>query len=171
MAKEKINKGREKNGQFSKGNTFGVGRNPIFAYADELKEACDKYFEWADNNPWIKNDVVRGGDNAGMLLQTPTQRPYTLIAMCHHIGIDVKTWYEYEKLDGFTQICTYMREKIDNQQLEGAMIGAFNASITARRLGLSDKKVLEGGDPNKPIQTNITTKVIFEDYTEKKKDD
>ena len=161
-------KGRAKNGRFTKGNNIGVGRNPIFKKPEELEEVCLAYFEWADENPWIKNDVVRGGDAAGTPLQIPTQRPYTFIGLCQHLGISKECWKDYAVKNGFSDLCTRVRDKINNQQVEGALVGAFNASLTARIQGIADKKQHEGGDPSKPIHNEVVTKVVFEDYTKQK---
>lgn len=168
MAKKTINKGRTKDGKFTKGNDIGTGRKLIFETPKELETACNSYFDWADENPWIKNDVVRGGDMAGTPLQIPTQRPYTLIALCQHIKITKECFKQYAERDGFITLCTRVRDRIDNQQIEGALVGAFNASLTARIQGIADKKQHEGGDPNKPIHNEVVTKVIFEDYSKQK---
>ena len=160
-AKKTASTGRTKDGKFAEGNSIGTGRNPIFKTPEELEKDCISYFEWADNNPWIKTDVVRGGDNAGMLLEIPTQRPYTLIGLCQHIKITKETFNEYAKKDGFSNLCTRVRDKINNQQIEGALVGSFNPSLTARIQGIADKKQHEGGDPNKPIHNEVVTKVVF----------
>lgn len=115
-----------------------LGRPPIFNEPEELEKVALEYFKWADSNPWVKTDAIRGGERAGELVYIPTQRPYTLIALCHHIGMNVDTWYEYEKKTGFSEITTWVREKIRNQKMEGATVGAFNSNIIARELGLRD---------------------------------
>jgi len=161
-----MSKNRKPNGQFAPGNKLGQGKPLSYPTPESLEKACLDYFEWAEDTPWIKKDAVRGGENAGMLVEIPLERPFTLTALCQHLGITRTTWGDYEKRDGYSNICTYIREKIDNQQLEGAMVGCFNASITARRLGLTDKKVIEGGDEDKPV--SMVTKVIFENYAKDK---
>lgn len=145
MAKKiEENEGRTPDGKFKEGNKISVGNNggrPVkFATPEELKAFCKNYFEWADQNPWIKNDVVKGGEFAGTPLQIPTQRPYTLIALCHSMGIARSTWKEYENKPEFMEVTTWAIEKINNQQVEGAMVGAFNANLTARLQGISDKQ-------------------------------
>jgi len=116
------------------------GRPNIFKTPEDLENAALAYFTWCNDTPWIKTDVIRSGDRAGELLSIPTQRPYTIIAMCHHIGIDVKTFYNYEKNPEFFHITTHIVNKIRNQKYEGAAVGAFNANIIARDLGLTDNQ-------------------------------
>lgn len=164
--------GRNKDGTFAKGNTISIGNEggaPLkFPTPQDLENSCNDYFTWADDNPWYKNDVVRGGEMAGTPLQIPTQRPYTLIGLCQHIGITKNCWKYYQERTEFFNLCTRVRDKINNQQVEGALVGAFNASLTARIQGIADKKQHEGGDPNKPIHNEVVTKVIFEDYSKQK---
>lgn len=119
---------REKNGRKKK-------ENP-----DSLWEAACNYFQWADENPWMKKDFVRGGDSAGRIVDLPTQRPYTIQEMCVHIGISVKTFETYGKNKDFLPITTHIREIIYAQKFSGAAVGAFNANIIARDLGLTDKQ-------------------------------
>lgn len=42
------------------------------------------------------------------------------------------------------EVTTYVEEIIRTQKFEGAAVGAFNANIIARDLGLSDKKEIDG---------------------------
>lgn len=148
------NDNRDKKGLFIKGNTVctGSGGRPLsFPTPKDFEIACNSYFKWADETPWIKNDVVRGGDLAGTPLKIPTQRPYTLIALCQHIGITKTCFKDYETKTDYSYLATQIRDKIENQQVEGALVGLFNANLTARLQGLADKKQHEGGDVNKPI--------------------
>jgi DNA-packaging protein gp3 len=152
------NKGRNEKGQFIEGNTLCIGnggRPLIFPTLEAFENACKSYFEWADANPWIKNDVVRGGDAAGTPLQIPTQRPYTLIALCHHIGITKTCFKDYETRTEFVDLCTRMRDKIDNQQIEGSLVGLFNANLTARIQGLVDEKHIKSENTNRNIGYDI----------------
>ncbi len=128
----------------SKGKEKNLGGRPlIFKSPEDLESVCEEYFDWCDDNPWYRSEAIKSGDRAGEIIKIPTQRPYTLIAMCQHININPDTWYEYEKRDGFSEITTRIHDKIRNQKFEGAAVGAFNANIIARDLGLSDKKELE----------------------------
>ncbi len=143
MASKKEHSGRDKAGRFIQGNKISVGNcggRPLkFKTPKLLGKKCDDYFDWVDNNPWIRKEVIKSGDLAGKIIDAPTQRPYTLNALCQYLGILTNCWRDYEQRSEFSRITTYVREIIDNQQFEGAMVGAFNASLTARRLGLTDK--------------------------------
>ncbi len=43
----------------------------------------------------------------------------------------------------FLMVIARIEETIETQQFEGACVGAFNANIIARKLGLSDKQELD----------------------------
>lgn len=130
-----------------KGNSFWKlrskhGRNKIFESPEMFKEAAYEYFEKCDSNPWNKMEVVKSGDNAGKLLPVPTQKPYTIQGLCIFLHIDEKTFWNYnkdEKYKDFFQVFTHVRDIIENNQMEGATVGAYNANIIARKLGLTDK--------------------------------
>lgn len=98
-----------------------------------------EYFQWCDKNPWIKKEAIKSGDYAGTLIDIPTQRPYTLEGLCLYLGISLNTFKNYQDRKGFMTVTTHVREIIDANQLEGAAVGAYNANIIARKLGLAEK--------------------------------
>ena len=130
--------GRSKQGKFTAGNKFGVG-STVKYNPQELASGCQNYFEWIHENPFFKTDVIRSGNNAGQILYIPVQRPMTLSGLLVYLGIVIKTWNDYSERNRHKDICAFVREIIDQNQLEGAMVGVFNPAITARRLGLVDK--------------------------------
>lgn len=129
---------------------------------EEFEAAWEEYFQWCDENPWMKNEAVKSGDSAGMIIQVPTARPYSEIGFCAYHGLgehyinqlgkrleDAET----EEERGLSYILTRMRAKCRAQKFEGATVGAFNANIIARDLGMVDKKdITTGGDKITGIQ-------------------
>lgn len=129
---------------------------------DEFEAAWNDYFQWCDENPWMKNEAVKSGDSAGMIIQIPTARPYSEIGFCAYHGLgehyinqlgkrlEDASNDEEEKL---SYILTRARAKCRAQKFEGATVGAFNANIIARDLGMVDKKdITTGGDKITGIQ-------------------
>ena len=128
------------------------GRDKLFKTPDLLLEAASEYFQWCDDNPWIKKEAVKSGDMAGMIIDVPTQRPYTMQGICSYLDCGVNYFNQFEdsilkKEDSlskdFSLVITRIREAIYQQKFEGATVGAFNANIIARDLGLTDKKEIE----------------------------
>lgn len=125
------------------------GRDRLFASSELLWEAAQEYFEWCDDNPWQKNEAIKGGDMAGSLVQVPTARPYTLSGLCVYLDVNTQYFDDFKaalKPDehDFSVVITRIEAIIRTQKFEGAAVGAFNANIIARDLGLSDKKELGG---------------------------
>ena len=122
-----------------------------FAYTPEtLWEEALKYLEFMDKSVWNKIEPVKSGDNAGMLIEVPTRTPLTQETFCLFADITDDTFRNYISNEGnykgFFEVATRIRKIIEANQLEGATVGAYNPSIIARKLGLTDKsevKVVE----------------------------
>lgn len=152
------------------------GRDTLFETPDALWQAATEYFNWCDAHPWWKNEAVKSGDSAGTIIKVPTARPYTLQGLCLYLDCNVVYFNQFEyglakKSDelskGFSKIVTRIREVIYMQKFEGAAVGAFNANIIARDLGLREKTELTGADGG-PIQTEGTITqhtVVFKKFT------
>lgn len=139
---------------FEKGNQFWKqrtkhGRDKLFSSPQVLFEEACKYFQWCDDNPWHRVDF-RGKDAEEV--QIPTQRPYTWEGLENYLGIyslrDYKTNEEYSE---FKEVITMIGSIITQNKMEGAMVGAYNANIVARDLGLVDKKQQNLLSNNEPI--------------------
>lgn len=123
------------------------GRDKLFVTPDLLWQAACEYFEWCDENPWIQKktkDHFKGTD----VEETPTQRPYSLSGFLLYIDASLSFWKEFKKAnhEDFLPIITRIEKVIETQQFEGAIVGAFNANIIARKLGLSDRQEITGKD-------------------------
>jgi hypothetical protein len=120
------------------------GRDKLFATPALLEEAAYEYFAWCQANPWIRIDV-RGKDNEEVRL--PTARPFTIKGLCLYCDASEQFWRTFkasEAAKDFLAVITRIEEIIYTQKFEGAVVGAFNANIISRDLGLVDKKELSG---------------------------
>jgi hypothetical protein len=113
------------------------GRNPIFASPDELLKSCTEYFNHADDNPIVsyKPYVTNG---AVEQMETIHKRPYTLEGLYVFVGISLDGFRDYEKREGFIEVCKEVRQTIRDQKLSGAMVGIFQHNIVARDIQLRD---------------------------------
>lgn len=119
------------------------GRSKLFESPAFFLELALGYFGWVDNNPWKIKTALKSGDSAGTVMDVPTQRPYTIAGLCIHLGITTQTFRNYEKnsaYEEFFAVFRFIKDLISNNQLEGAVVGAYNANIIARTLGLVDKQ-------------------------------
>nr|DAN54628.1 MAG TPA: Terminase small subunit [Caudoviricetes sp.] len=144
------------------------GKDKKFNTAEVLWEAACEYFQWCDNNPFKKIEVVKGGKLAGTLVKIPTARPYTLHGLCLYLGVNTKYFNDLkdalkEKPDkNYSEVITRIEETIYCQKFEGAVTGFFNANIIARDLGLTDKKDLTtAGDKINTIPSSIQVEVVM----------
>ena len=128
-----------------KGNKFWElrathGRDLIFSSPEILWEACKEYLEETSKRFWVQKDWV-GKDAHEVERETST--PFTQKGLCLFLDITEETWNQYGKKKDFSEIVTRVNNIIFVQKFEGATVGAFNSSIIARELGLSDKREIE----------------------------
>lgn len=112
------------------------GRDKIFQSPEILWEACQEYFEATDTRKWVK--VEFNGKDATRC-EVPTETPYTWTGLYLFLDIHHSTWQEYEEREGFSEISARVKNIIYTQKFEGAAVGAFNANIISRDLGLKDR--------------------------------
>jgi hypothetical protein len=130
-----------------KGNQFWKlrskhGRDKLFATPELLLEAAYEYFEWCVEHPWIKTESTTG-INKNDCKEIPTERPFTLTGFCLYCDASSTYWKEFksncqETSKDFLPVINRIEEIIYTQKFEGAAVGAFNANIIARDLGLKD---------------------------------
>lgn len=152
-----------------KGNQFWMlrskhGRDKLFTTPELLWDAACEYFQWCDENPWTTKKAIQKTvpvkKKVGKKTQTvneehtqreitPTSRPYSLTGLCIYVGASSMWWRNFkekcknEEDEDFLIVITRVEETIETQQFEGACVGAFNASIISRKLGLADKQEVD----------------------------
>lgn len=156
-----------------KGNQFWKlrsehGRDLLFTTPELLWEAACQYFNWVDVHPWfkieqLKTPVIETNKETGekkitAVTKVPTARPYSLSGFCLYVGASENFWKEFRKNENLSQdflaVIARVEEVITTQQFEGGAVGAFNANIISRKLGLADKAELTGKDGG-PIETKF----------------
>ena len=91
---------------------------------EELWADCFAYFEQRGQIFWNEQPV-----------------PFTQGSLCIYLGITQSTWVEWRKSrEDLSEVITRVDEIIRDQKLSGAVVGAYNANIVARDLGLADKQ-------------------------------
>lgn len=121
------------------------GRNKLFGSAKLLWEAACEYFQWCDDNPWVKKQWV---GKEGREVELPTQRPYTMSGLCLYLNTNPGYFSDFKaSLEGkedkkskdFSDTIARIEEVIRTMKYEGAAVGAFNASLIGRDLGMVEK--------------------------------
>lgn len=129
---------------FEKGNQWWKmrskhGRSRIIQDPNALLESAYEYFEATSNRTWKKKDWV-GKD--GVEVERESVTPFTKSGLC--LFLDIDQWRTIESLKevstDFLQVITHIEKIIYTQKIEGASVGAFNATIVSRELGLAEKQ-------------------------------
>lgn len=120
------------------------GRDKLFASPTLLWNAACEYFEWCSQNPWHRIDFK--GKDADRV-EIPTERPFTITGLCLYLNCSSSYFRAFKSTlkpenEDFLTVITRIEETIYTQKFEGATVGAFNANIIARDLGLTDKQEL-----------------------------
>lgn len=105
-----------------------------YSTADELQSKAFEYFAWCEDNPWFKKELMRSGDRKGEIVEVPVSRPYTLAGMCVYCGISQSTFAAYTKDKTMKGAAEHITDIIRQNQLEGAIIGAYNSSFISHIL-------------------------------------
>jgi len=93
-------------------------------------------------NPRIKVEYVgRNGDR----VETPLETPLTMSGFrvyARSLGYSVEHYFANtdKAYDEYRTICRAIEDEIRQDQIEGGMVGQYNASITQRLNGLTDKQ-------------------------------
>jgi hypothetical protein len=122
------------------------GRDLLFSSPEILWQACIEYFEATDKRKWVRKDWV--GKDA-IQVERETDTPYTLTGLYVFLDISPQTWKDYRGREGFIEITTRVEQIMFTQKFEGAAVGAFNANIIARELGLKDTSEINLNDNRK----------------------
>lgn len=133
------------------------GRDKIFSTPELLWQAACEYFHWCDTHPWKR---VEQSKSAGKpvkhkngkvsfppaTFELPTQRPYTLTGFALYVDASKNFWQEFKKAghEDFLGVISRIEDVIYTNKFEGAAVGAFNANIIARDIGLADKQEVTG---------------------------
>lgn len=125
------------------------GRPPRFTKPQELWDAALTYFRWCDDNPIPvatrkqaskKSNRRNGDETQAKQLDEVAPRPYTLYGLCAYINIP--KWHtfkdNYETKKGFAEMCERIENIVTAQQVDGGMVGLYDARLTARINGIAE---------------------------------
>ena len=143
-----------------KGNQFWKlrskhGRDKLFETPELLWETACEYFAWCDENPILQTKT--GANNLGNSIEEKQfQRPYTKQGLFFYLQCS-ETWltnFRKECSLDYLRVIEAIEQTIENQQVQHAMVGVFNANLVARLNGIKDHSdVTTNG---KEIQQNIS---------------
>jgi hypothetical protein len=131
------------------------GHGKYIETPERMWELFAAYVQEVKSNP-RKRVVFVGKD--GMQKDEPLERPLTMEGFELYVAdlqviTDLSDYFENKqgRYDAYVPICSRIRKAIRRDQIEGGMVGQYNASITQRLNGLAD---------------NQNNKVFIESWTE-----
>lgn len=108
-----------------------LGGRPLkFQDPEKLQQRIDAYFEHCDNTI-IKKQHVTG---KGEIIVVPTPTPYTMAGLAAWLEISRKNLLEYNDRNGFRNIITRARDKIEASNITLALTGCHDSRIAALNL-------------------------------------
>ena len=120
--------------QKTEGTARKTGRPRKFT-PERFWTVFEEYRKWAKATPICVSKV-----SAGQTISVPCERPLTLTGFCRFAEISRDSFYNYEAKPEFSELLTFIREAIEADQLDGALVGVYDSSIVARVLRLADRK-------------------------------
>ena len=106
-----------------------------------LLELFEKYKSKVHENPRYNYQLAKDGSVVPIPLRVPLTMEGFRIFCYNEIG-SIKHYFENRdnSYNEYVPICLHIREEIRNDQIEGGMVGQYNASITQRLNGLTEKQ-------------------------------
>lgn len=135
--------------QFEKGNQWWKnratsGRNAIFTDPEILRKSIQEYFEITnERTDWYgQNWVGKDGDEVIVKKKVPFSLKglYVFLGVSSHYFSEFKKSQTFLANPEFLEVYTWAEDVIQTQQVDGGMLGYYNASLTARLNGLTEKQ-------------------------------
>lgn len=133
--------------QFLPGNQFwkarsSAGPKPKFSSAEQLRKACEEYFQWVEDNPLYE---MKAFAYQGVVTQeaVPKMRAMTQRSLCLFLDIHEETWRSYRNNPDLSEVTVWADATIYDQKFSGAASDLLNANIIARDLGLKDSSSVD----------------------------
>lgn len=117
-------------------------KNKYIETPERLWEIFKEYRDYVKSRPRTNHVFVgKDGNDARQELERPlTMEGFRVYCFENHSC--VKQYFDNpdKRYDEYITICSYIRDIIRQDQIEGGMVGQYNASITQRLNGLVDKQ-------------------------------
>jgi len=142
--------------QGNKNYLFRLTDGKFKAYTvNEWALKLSEYFDFMANDFWNKKESIKSGDLAGTTMDVPQQTPLSRKSLCIFAEISEQTLRNYASNEGtyvdYFDLTTHALNIIDNNQIEGALLGVYNTNLVARLQGIKDQTE----NINKNENTNV----------------
>lgn len=138
-----------------------LGRPKKIKTPAKLWELACEYFISADENPVLKQELIKGGELAGMKKNIEIMCPYTWEGLSDYLfekGIidNIKDYKSNRdgRYDEFVPIIRTIGQVIYKRNFNGAAAQVLSTNLIARQLGLAEKVISES-------DVNVTQEVDY----------
>lgn len=116
--------------------------------AQELEFTFKEYLDHNKTLTFYKPEMLKGGENAGQIVDVPIYSPLSIMAFCLFAEISVKTFNNYcnEDLQKGSELfhsAIRVRTYIQDEQLRGGLSGIYNANLAKVMNGLKEQQEIE----------------------------
>lgn len=133
------------------------GKPRKYPNPEGMEAKIEEYFEWMKTETIT---VVKPSAQGPAVAEV--QKPLTVEGLSSYLGICRKVFWEYGKRDGYRNIISAAKEKILAQQLENALVGAGNATVSIflakcnhGYIEESKQTITHQGNEEKPVSFNL----------------
>ena len=134
-----------------------MGKNKLIETPEKLWDFFLKYKEYVNTNPRTIDKALQSGKVVQETLRVPlTMEGFELYCLehfsdCHHYFDNTENRYS-----DYGTICKRIKKSVRQDQIEGGMVGQYNASITQRLNNLTEKTdITSDGKSLSEIKVNI----------------
>jgi len=122
-----------------------MGRTKLIETPEMLWQIFKEYRDYTKSRPRTNHVFVgKDGNDARQELERPlTMEGFRVYCFENHSC--VKHYFDNpdKRYDDYSTICSYIKDIIRQDQIEGGMVGQYNPSITQRLNGLTEKQQIE----------------------------
>lgn len=117
-----------------------MAKNKYIETPERMYELFEQYKSKVHENPRYSYQLDRNGKIVPIPLKVPLTFEGFYVYCYNEIGcIDQYFENRDKRYTEYVAICSRIKKEIRNDQIEGGMVGQYNASITQRLNGLAEK--------------------------------
>lgn len=107
---------------------------------EKLLQLFEEYKQTINENPRYKYELDKKGNAVPIPLKIPLTMEGFRVFCFNKVG-SIKHYFQNtdNSYSEYLPICSHIKEEIRMDQIEGGMVGQYNASITQRLNGLTEK--------------------------------
>jgi hypothetical protein len=155
-----------------KNNSLWELRNPklsgngkrFFDSPGNLWRAACSYFEWCDDNPYPRSELIKTGQKSGDIVDVPFCRPYSYFGLCVYLGCSLNSFETARRLAKkkrnrqLLEVFDAINNVIYANLFEGVAVGAFKANFMLKSMENAGKNAADFDNAaQKGIDINVIT--------------